>query len=128
MRWADFHRRCAPDQPLPSAADPSQARHAGLGLHGAGGLPGAGGFQAAGGLASLVPSQVTAGHPTTGHPTTGQPTQRQQSLPDGAPRITKAVLQDLVRRREASRASEHLATPVVPPPPREAPPPEARAA
>ena len=79
----------------------------------AGGLHGAGGLQAAGGLASLVPSQLTA----------GQSTQRQQSLPDGAPRITKAVLQDLVRRREASRASEHLAVPVLPPPP-----PEARAA
>ena len=85
----------------------------------AGGLHGAGGLQAAGGLASLVPSQLTA----------GQSTQRQQSLPDGAPRITKAVLQDLVRRREASRASEHLALPVLPPPPpREVPPPEARAA
>ena len=101
MPWADFHWRCAPDQPPPSAADAPPQRHAGLGMQGQGGL------------ASLVPSLPPAQRP---------------SLPDGAPRISKALLQDLVRRREASRASSHLVTPVVPPPPRDAPPTEARAA
>lgn len=101
MPWADFHWRCAPDQPQPSAADAPPQRHAGLGMQGQGGL------------ASLVPSLVPAQRP---------------SLPDGAPRISKALLHDLVRRREASRASSHLIAPVVPPPPRDAPPAEARAA
>ena len=101
MPWADFHWRCAPDQPQPSAADAPPQRHAGLGMQGQGGT------------ASLVPSLVPAQRP---------------SLPDGAPRISKALLQDLVRRREASRASSHLVAPVVPPPPRDAPSAEARAA
>ena len=50
------------------------------------------------------------------------------SLPEGAPRFSKALLQDLVRRREASRASSHLVAPVAPLPPRDAPPAEARSA
>ena len=58
MPWADFHWRCAPDQPQPSAAEAPPQRHAGLGMQGQGGL------------ASLVPSLVPAQRP---------------SLPDGAP-------------------------------------------